>query len=386
MATEKLFRKDTYLKEFSAEILTCEEKDGKYETELNRTCFYPEGGGQNADIGTLGTAKVLDTRERGDKIIHITDAPLEIGATVEGKIDWMHRFSLMQHHTGEHIVSGIVHKLFKLDNVGFHMGSAMVTVDFNGELAPEDIEKIELLANRAVFANLNVAESYPAPKELAALNYRSKKALSGEVRIITIPGIDCCACCGTHVAKTGEVGLIKLLSPMRYKGGVRIGILCGERALKDYRQKDCDTAAISQLLSAKQQEIASAVERLIEEQEKLKQQLLSVQDKLFKSILKNIDTSEKTICIFQEELTPNELRRFCTAATELRSGAVIALSGDDKNGYRYALGIKNGDARALSKSMHGSLGGKGGGTAQMTQGSLPCTKEQLENFINQLSD
>ena len=226
MAVEKLFYKDAYIKEFDAVVLSCIEKGESFLIELDRTCFYPEGGGQSADCGTLGDAKVSDVHEREGRIWHTADRPLEQGSRVTGRIDWQRRFSLMQHHTGEHIVSGIVNRLFGLDNVGFHMGSAMVTVDFNGELTQNDIETVELLANRTVFDNIEVRTEYPDAKTLAEMSYRSKKELSGEVRIVTVPGADSCACCGTHVARTGEIGMIKLLSPQRYKGGVRVGILC----------------------------------------------------------------------------------------------------------------------------------------------------------------
>lgn len=381
MATEKLFRKDPYMREFTARVVGCTEKDGKYLVELDRTCFYPEGGGQNADIGFLGEAQVTDVHESGDVILHTCLSPLETGSEVFGRIDWLRRFSLMQHHTGEHIVSGIVNRLYKLDNVGFHMGSAMVTVDFNGELTREDIDKVELLANRAVFDNIEVRESYPDPEQLAAMNYRSKKALSGEVRIIDIPSVDCCACCGTHVMKTGEVGLIKLLAPTRYKGGVRIGILCGEKALLDYRQKDNDTAEISHLLSAKQHETPQAVRRVIDELEQTKAALSAARLKLFESRIASLDLSKPMLCLFDEDSDPGELRKFGCILQERCSGAAIILSGGD-GGFRYAFAAGSGDARELSKAMHQSLGGKGGGSAQLVQGFIPASRDDIERYFS----
>ncbi|MBQ2752042.1 MAG: alanyl-tRNA editing protein [Oscillospiraceae bacterium] len=380
--TEKLFYKDAYIKEFDAVVLSCEQKGDNFLIELDKTCFYPEGGGQNADIGMIDEAIISDVHEKDGIILHTADRPLEVGSSVHGKIDWLHRFSLMQHHTGEHIVSGIVNKLFGLDNVGFHMGSAMVTVDFNGELKPEDIENVELLANRAVFENIEVTADYPDAETLKAMNYRSKKELSGEVRIVTVPGSDRCACCGTHVAKTGEIGLIKLLSPQRYKGGVRIGMLCGERALADYRRKDGDTAAISHLLSAKQHEVTAAVKRVMDEAEALKQQLSLANGRLFDYIIAGLDKSDKAVCVFVDGVTPNDLRKFGTLAAAARDGFTAVFCGDDQSGYRYAVSVKDGDARAFSKAMHAALGGKGGGNNQMVQGSVTAARAEIERYFS----
>lgn len=384
MMTEKLFYQDTYMKEFEAVVLGCEQKGDKFLVELDRTCFYPEGGGQNADTGTIDSARVFDVHEKDGAILHYADSPLEPGSRVTGKIDWLRRYSLMQHHSGEHVVSGIVNKLHGLDNVGFHMGSAMVTVDFNGELSAADIENIELLANRAVYDNIEISVSHPDADALAALDYRSKKELSGDVRIVTVPDTDCCACCGTHVSKTGEIGLIKLTPPQRYKGGVRVGILCGERALEDYRQKDRDTAEISHLLSAKQHEVTLAVKRLMAENADLKAQLSAANDRLFDYMIASMDKSDKAICVFADGLSPNDLRRFCTKACESRSGITAVFSRAENGDCRYALGIKDGDARAVSKAMHASLGGRGGGNAQMTQGSVVADREQIEKYFAEM--
>lgn len=383
MPTEKLFRADPYMREFSATVLNCAEKNGKFIVELDKTCFYPEGGGQPADTGTLGGADVSDVHESDGIILHSCDTALPVGAVVKGSIDWQKRFSLMQHHTGEHIVSGIVNSLYGLDNVGFHMGSAMVTVDFNGELTHKDIDKIELLANRAIFANIAVSESYPNADELAALQYRSKKALSGEVRIIDIPQTDRCACCGTHVAKTGEVGIIKLLSPTRNKGGVRIGILCGERALSDYRQKDNDTAEISRLLSAKQHETPQAVRRIMAQLEETKAALITAQTKLFEQRLQSVDLTSPAICLFEDDLTPGDLKRF-GGILQQKCDNIAAIFSGENGSFRYAVAAKDGDARIVSKQMHKALGGKGGGQKELTQGSVPAEREDIERFFSSL--
>ena len=381
MPVKRLFQEHPYRAEFSATVRACAPQGDYFAVELDATCFYPEGGGQPADTGALGAARVLNVHEKKDAIIHTTDAPLAVGETVTGKIDWPRRFSLMQHHTGEHIVSGIVHRLFKLDNVGFHMGSAMVTVDFSGELSAEQLAAAELEANRVVFSDIPVREDYPDARALDALDYRSKKALSGAVRIVTVPGADCCACCGTHVAKTGEIGLIKLLSPQRYKGGTRVGLLCGERALADYRQKDASVAEISHLLSAKPAEIAEAVRRVLNENDALTAELAAAKDRLFALRLDAVDRGEGLVALFEEGISSNELRRFCLKLTEHRPGPCLLLCGDDENGYRYALGVADGDARALSTALHQALGGRGGGNAQLAQGSVLADRARISEYI-----
>ena len=243
--TDKLYEEDAYLREFEAEVTGCVPAEGGWLVTLDRTAFYPEGGGQPADTGTLGGARVLDVHEQEGEILHTTDAPLPVGDRTAGAIDWEARFSRMQQHTGEHIVSGVIHRLFGLDNVGFHMGRDAVTIDLNGELTADDLTRVERLANEAVWENLPVGVEYPAPEALAALDYRSKKELTGRVRIVTVPGSDVCACCGTHVRRTGEIGVIKLLTSQRYKGGVRVWLLCGDRALTDYNEKNAQAYAVS---------------------------------------------------------------------------------------------------------------------------------------------
>ncbi|MEG1774374.1 MAG: alanyl-tRNA editing protein, partial [Oscillospiraceae bacterium] len=347
--TEKLFRADAYCVGFEGVVLGCEARGDRWIAVLDRTAFYPEGGGQPADRGTLGGASVLDVHEKNGCIEHTLDRPLALGERVRGELDWPLRFSRMQHHTGEHIVSGLVHRLYRLDNVGFHMGEAMVTVDFNGPLSAGQLEQIELLANRAVFANLAVEERYPDAEALAALEYRSKKELVGEVRIVSVPGADVCACCGTHVARTGEIGCIKLLSPQSYKGGIRVGILCGERALLDYRAKDHSVATVAAMLSTKQSETIEAVERLARENEALHRRLSEARAKLFSARCAALGAGDGGICLIEEELAPVELRKFAVLLSERRGGVCAVFSGADGNGYQYALAARTLDLRAFSK-------------------------------------
>ena len=220
--TEKLFYQDSHIAEFEAEVLSCTAAGAGYEIELDRTAFFPEGGGQYADTGMLGGVRVTDVQERDGRVLHMTDGPLDAGMRVTGRIDWEERFMKMQQHSGEHIVSGLVHARFGYNNVGFHLGTEDCTMDFGGVLTDEQLMEIEREANRAVWKNLEIEALYPTEEELKKLQYRSKIEIEGQVRIIVIPGYDVCACCAPHVKRTGEIGLIKLNHMQHYKGGVRV--------------------------------------------------------------------------------------------------------------------------------------------------------------------
>ena len=231
METEKLYYVDPFIEEFPATVLSCEAGKNGYQVVLDCTAFYPEGGGQPADHGTLGSVNVTDVHEKGGVIFHTCDGPVEIGQMVSGRIDWARRLDHMQQHSGEHIISGILCADYHCDNVGFHLGADTVTIDYNTDITWEQALDAERKANEVIWADQEVEIDYPSPTELAALDYRSKKELTGKVRIVTFPEADCCACCGTHVARAGQVGLIKVLSCQKFREGVRLEILCGKRAL-----------------------------------------------------------------------------------------------------------------------------------------------------------
>ena len=262
---EPLYYQTPYVKEFDAIVTACRPAKHGFEVELSQTGFYPEGGGQPSDTGRIGEVHVTHVEEKHGVVVHETDAPLEVGSTVHAAIDWEQRFSNMQQHTGEHIISGLIHAAYGYDNVGFHMGHDEVTVDLNGPLNWEQLKEIEKKANAVVWANLPVQVTYPDEEELKTIDYRSKKELTGQVRIVEIPGADICACCGTHVDYTGEIGVIKVLSLMNYKGGVRFSVLCGDRALENFEAKTEQMQTISNLLSAKPEKAAEAVSHLKEE-------------------------------------------------------------------------------------------------------------------------
>ena len=267
--TEKLYYLDSPLFEFAARVLETREGKRGWEVLLDRTAFFPEGGGQPADTGTIGRARVLDVHEREGEIRHLCDRELASG-TYACAVDAEKRLRRMQNHSGEHVFSGLTHQKYGAENVGFHMAADCMTIDFDKELSFEQLSEIEYEANLAVRANIPVRTFYPSPEELKVLEYRSKKELAGAVRIVEIAGIDRCACCAPHVRATGEIGAIKLLTAERHRGGVRLSLICGMDALDDYRRKQDSAAAISALLSAKRDERAPAVERRLESGAKLK--------------------------------------------------------------------------------------------------------------------
>ena len=258
--TERLYYKDQYIKEFEAQVISCAEGKNGFEVILDKTAFFPEGGGQPGDKGFIGQAKVLDTIEKGEDVIHICDCAVE--GKVNCALDFELRFSYMQQHTGEHVFSGIQHSICGFDNVGFHMGESCITVDFNGVVSAEELAEIERLSNEAIYKNIPVEAIYPTDEELASYDYRSKKEIKGQVRLTKIGDVDLCACCGTHVATTGEIGIIKVLSSMNYKSGVRVSLQIGRKAFEDYCQKNASVYAISNMLCAKTEEIADSVEKL----------------------------------------------------------------------------------------------------------------------------
>lgn len=369
------------MKAFTARVRMCQPKGNEYEVVLDRTAFFPEGGGQYADTGLLGNIRVLDVHERDGIVYHLTEGPLDVDTEVEGIIDWELRFMKMQQHTGEHIVSGLVHTGFGYRNVGFHLGSEDCTMDFNGEITREELKELEWAANEAVFKNLRVEVSYPSKEVLETLEYRSKIEIEGQVRIVTIPGYDVCACCAPHVENTGEIGLIKLTNVQRYKGGVRVTMLCGFRALMDYQEKERHVKHISALLCAKENEVSKAVEHLKEEQGKLKGKLSENQKKVLEYRAKEIPKEETFVCLFERELEgdgPRVLMNLVLA--EGKTGCAVFLE-TGREEYRYVIGSKTADMRPLAKGLNETFSGRGGGKPEMVQGSLKGKECDVREWI-----
>lgn len=379
--TEKLFYQDSHRSTFTAIVQEVRPSGNGYEIILDRTAFFPEGGGQSSDTGSLGGVSVSDVQEIDGKIIHYTDGPLVEGTEVEGCIDWTERFSKMQQHTGEHIVSGLIHKIYGYHNVGFHLGTDSVTLDFNGVVPKEKLHEIEQLANEAVAKNLPVQVLYPTDEELSKISYRSKIEIEGQVRIVVIDGYDVCACCAPHVKQTGEIGLIKLVGMQNYKGGVRISMLCGFRALEDYYQKEKNNREIAVMLSAKEYETAVEVERLQEELAMKKAKIAELERKFLEQKVETLDISGEIVCLF-EETDPVMTRELVNLL--LKKGAKMAavFSGNEREGYRYVLGSRSLNVRKNGKLLNEAFHGRGGGKPEMVQGTVQGKREEIEAFLN----
>ena len=373
MYTEKLYYKDRHCFEFTALVLDCRETARGPAGLLDRTAFFPEGGGQLADTGSLGAVKVLDVHEKEGEILHYCDGPLMPGERVEGRLDAEQRLVRMQNHSGEHVVSGLAHKLFGCENVGFHMGEDFVTIDFDRELSREQLMEIETLANRAVREDLPVLCTFPEPEVLKSLEYRSKLELTENVRIVEIPGVDRCACCAPHVERTGEIGLIKVLDWERHRGGLRLSLACGMLALRDYRVKQENISAISQALSSKRHETAAAVERLLQEQQKSKERIAALSLELARYMAEDREETGGNICVFDSVLDEVALRELVNLLMEKCRGIAAAFSGDDRRGYRYIMGSRELDMRSLAKELNSLIEGRGGGKARMIQGSASAS-------------
>ena len=368
--TIKLFDEDAYLAEFTGKVLSCEKTDeGKYAVVLDRTAFFPEEGGQSPDTGVLGGAKVLDVQIKDEVITHYTDAPINAGEEVTGKIDWTHRFSNMQQHSGEHIFSGLVHAKYGYNNVGFHLSDNIVTMDYDGKLDMAQVRELELLANEAIVKNLDIKCWYPDAAELSVLDYRSKKELTGAVRIVEIPGVDICACCAPHVAKTGEIGFFKVQSLQNYKGGVRISALCGFRALAEMNAKEDVIIEVSDILTCGYTDFAENIKKLKNANADLKGKLSETGLKLLLKEAESIPDSKEDVFLETEGADSNVMRKVVNALTEKHSGYCGVFS-KDAGKTAFVVGSREKDCNELAAKYRAEKGAKCGGSAAMIQGSF----------------
>lgn len=379
--TEKLFYRDSHMTTFSACVMQCKQSGDYYEVVLDRTAFFPTGGGQSADTGMLGNVKVLDVKEKQDEVYHIVDGPLQVGDTVEGVLDWEERFLKMQQHSGEHIVSGIVHQMFGYDNVGFHMGTDAITMDFNGVITPSQLKEIEQKANQVVVKNVAILDHYPTKEELKEIAYRSKIEIEGQVRLIEIPEVDTCACCAPHVKKTGEIGLIKLTNVQHYKGGVRVSMLCGFRALLDYNEKAESVRNLSMMLSAKERDVVEEVARLQEDLNDKKQTIARLQKEILVRKVEALSEIETCMVLFEEELDGNGPRELMNLLLEKGAQIGAVFAGTKETGFRYVIGSKELDVRPFAKALNTAFNGRGGGKPEMVQGSLSGNEEAIREEV-----
>ena len=378
--TEKLYYIDAYIKEFSATVTDVITDSRGVALVLERTAFFPEEGGQSADTGYIAGARVTDARERDGVIYHYVDKPLEVGTKAECKIDFADRFEKMQCHTAEHIISGAIHKTFGLDNVGFHLGATEVTMDVNGYLTRDHLDEVEMIVNRAVFDNVAVKTYFPSVEELSSINYRSKLDLTENVRIVEVEGYDLCACCAPHVAYTGEIGLVKILDFEKHRGGTRISIAAGYRALRDYRVKYANILKTSALFSEPQATVSAAAEAFLTSYEELKARLKQTRLALARLEAERIPETADSYVGYYPDFNPDELREVVNSAKSKVGGILIALSGADGD-LKLVMSSAKVELAPISKKILSDLGGRGGGRDNMIQGSVSATFEDVRAYF-----
>lgn len=383
METRKLYYEDCHLRQFTATVTACEKAENGWYISLDQTVFYPEGGGQACDLGTLDDAAVLDVQEQGETVVHLCDQPLSVGQTVTGNIDWERRFDLMQQHTGEHLLSGLIHDQFGYHNSGFHVGAQVMEVDFDGPISADDLADLEYRANALVWANLPVNCYYPSQEELPHVQYRTKRELPWPVRIVDIPGADTCACCGVHVKYTGEVGLIKILSCVKFHGGVRLEMVCGNRAYRYMAHIFEQNKTISQLLSAKMTDTAPAVQKLMDSFSAEKFRASGLEKKVFDAIACSYHGKENVL-YFAENLTGGGVRELADRIAEICSGYAAVCSGSDQAGYQLCLVSKTVNVKELGTRAVQALNGRGGGKDFAFQGTVKATRSAIEAFFAML--
>ena len=381
METEKLYYQDPYQTTFTARVLTCEPSKGGCLVTLDRTAFYPEGGGQPADHGVLGGVTVTDVHEKDGVIFHTCSGPVEIGAAVEGSIDRTRRFDHMQQHSGEHILSGLLCSLYDCSNVGFHLGTDTVTIDYDRELTWEQVLEAERQANESIWRDTPAEITFPAPDALAQLDYRSKKELTGQVRIVSFPGADCCACCGTHVRRAGEVGLIKVLSCQKFREGVRLEILCGQRAYRYLSRIYEQDHAVARLLSVKPQDAFAAVERQNAELTAAKLRMTELEDRLFALRAQSL-AGCGDVLLLEPPMRPDGARKLADTAARAAGGLAAVFAGE-RDSYVYALVHAGGaDISPLVKRLNSALSGRGGGRNGFAQGSVQADRSAILDFFH----
>lgn len=382
MQTRRLYYEDAYQKTCAAKVLSCRPAGDHYQVILDQTVFYPEGGGQPADQGYLGTARVFDVQIIEEELVHFTDQALREESYVTASIDWKRRFDFMQQHAGEHIVSGMIHNKYGYDNVGFHMGADCITIDLSGPLSKEQLDSLEEEVNAYIWTNQSSRIRFLTEEEIKTEVYRSKKELSGEVRLVEFPGADICACCGLHVDQTGEIGLVKLLNVKKFHDGVRIEMLCGRKAVEYLRIQDKQNKAVAISLSVKAEETAEAVSKINQEIYDLRGEIAQIKDAFFRkqaSLLEN----RGNVLLIEEGMSPVDLRKCADLCMKTCAGICCVISGNDQEGYKYAIGIKEGKIREFVKEVNEILRGRGGGKEHFAQGSFSCKQEEIIAFFQE---
>ena len=380
MEVRKLYYEDSLMKTFTATVQSCETTEKGFAVTLDATAFYPEGGGQACDLGLLGDARVLDVREKGEQVIHLCDKALEVGAEVTGTIDWDRRLDLMQQHSGEHILSGLIHKKYGYHNVGFHVGKTAMEVDFDGPIPADELAQLELQANMAVWENLPIKSWYPSQEELPSVPYRRKKDIPWPVRIVEVPGHDTCACCGVHVPTTGRIGLIKILSCIKFHEGVRLEMLCGRRAYEYMCRVYEQNRQVSQTFSAKILETGAAAQKFADQLSGEKFRAAGLEKRVFAAIAAGY-TGRGDVVHFEDALSSGAVRELADAIAAVCGGRACVFSGNDTDGYSVCIVHHGGDVKELGSRMAQALDGRGGGKPGFFQGSVKATRARIEEFF-----
>ena len=381
LGTRKLYYEDVHQTDFTAVVMECvpDKEEGYYRIVLDASAFFPEEGGQSADKGTLNGQEVLDVSIKQGILYHKAACELPVGTRVTGHVDWNRRFDFMQQHSGEHICSGLICERFHCDNVGFHMGTDIVTIDFNADISWEELLEIEAKANQYLYENHPIDIQFHRGAELEAIDYRSKKALEGDVRIVSFPGADCCACCGTHVLRSGQVGLVKFLSVQKFRDGVRIELLSGKRAHRYLSECWAQDVRIAQALSVKPNASFAGVERVLAELSALKQHCAQLEEAAFAQTAAQYE-NRGDVLLFEDEMPGDSLRKLCDAVASVCGGRCAVFAGAD-GAYKYAIGHVGGDLRELTKKMNAELNGRGGGKPNFVQGSVAAARGAIEAFF-----
>lgn len=381
--TKKLYYDDAYIKTFRATVKSSDKTKRGYDIILDETAFFAEGGGQMADRGYINGIEVLDVQEHGEEIVHTLKSELLVGEEITGEIDWAYRYRNMQEHSGEHIFSGTVHRLFTARNIGFHMSDTDITLDFNEEFSAEDLAKIELEANKSIYDNVEIVTRIYNDEDSVKFNYRSKKELGENVRIVDVLGVDVCACCAPHVKRTGEVGMIKIIEAMRHRGGMRIVVKCGIDALNHYNELLENTKKISHLLSAKLDKVPDSVERVYNENLVLKQKISKLNEEMLVSKIEKTEISG-TVCVFETDMEIPIIREYVNGLLKNGADTVAVFSGSEGK-YSYVIGSKTVDLKAAAKDLNAKIKGKGGGSAIMIQGNCVSDIETIKSAINNIN-
>ena len=377
--TEKLYYVDAYIKDFTANLLECRAEGDRYAVILDKTAFFPEEGGQTADGGMIADARVLDVVEKGGEIIHYVDKELALGE-VACSLDFEPRFEKMQCHTAEHILCGIIHKIWGYENVGFHLGADLITFDVDGELSRADLDRVEIIANTYVFENRKITTAFPTPDELREITYRAKLDLTEGVRIVTVEGVDACACCAPHVSRTGEIGIIKILDFMRHRGGTRIFMLAGRRALLDYHRRYLVSKEIGALTSTPSTEIAAAVGSMKAELEREREANKELRHALARNLADGIAKTDGNRVVYSPDLLPEDMRVVLNLANDRVGGFLVLLTGTDGD-LRYILSKNSPDIRAELKEINCQLNGRGGGRGGVAEGRFAATLDDVVNYF-----